>query len=254
MGQSDTSAKKIVIVGATSGIGLEVARRCIAAGWQVGAAGRRTEALEQLRLSAPGQVVVQPMDITRKEAPEQLSQLVERLGGMECYLHVAGVGNQNPELDPAIELRTVQTNTEGFTRLVTAAFNYFARRGEGHIAAVTSIAGTRGLGSAPSYSASKRFQNIYLDSLAQLARIRRLHIRFTDIRPGFVDTDLLSDGHRYPMLMRPERVAARILKALTHRERRVVIDRRYALLVFCWRILPQWLWERLPIRTKRRTE
>jgi len=239
-----------VIVGATSGIGLEVARRCIAAGWRVGAAGRRAEELEQLRLTAPGQVVALPMDITRDDAPERLRQLIGRLGGMDCYLHVAGIGYQNPTLDADKELRTVRTNVEGFTRLVTAAFEWFARRGEGHIAAVTSIAGTQGLGSAPSYSASKRFQNTYLDALAQQARMRRLKIRFTDIRPGFVATALLNDRQRYPMLMRPERVAARIFRALVHRERNVVIDRRYALLVFFWRLIPRWLWERLDIRTR----
>ena len=54
--------KRIVIVGATSGIGLEVARLSIRAGWRVGAAGRRTEALEALRAEAPAQVEIQSMD------------------------------------------------------------------------------------------------------------------------------------------------------------------------------------------------
>ena len=251
MGRTDTATKNIVIVGATSGIGLEVARQCIAAGWQVGAAGRRAEELEQLRLTAPGQVVTRPIDVTRSDAPEQLQQLIEQLGGMDCYLHVAGVGHQNLTLDAETELRTVQTNVEGFTRMVTAAFEWFARRGEGHIAAVTSIAGTQGLGSAPSYSASKRFQNTYLDALSQQARMRRLKIRFTDIRPGFVATALLNDRQHYPMLMRPERVAVRIFRALVRRERSVIIDRRYALLVFFWRLIPRILWERLDIRTRK---
>jgi len=242
--------KRIVIAGATSGIGLETARRCIAAGWRVGIAGRRIEALEALRAEAPEQVEAQALDITSDEAPERLAELVDRLGGMDCYLHVAGIGSQNRELDPAVELRTVRTNVEGFTRMITAAYDWFARRGGGRIAVVSSIAGTKGLGSAASYSASKRFQNTYIDALAQLARMQRLPIRFTDIRPGFTDTDLLGDGHRYPMLMRPERVAARIFRAIERQERCVVIDRRYALLVFFWRLIPRWLWEQLPIRTR----
>ena len=48
--------KRIVIIGATSGIGLEVATLCIREGWRVGAAGRREEALEALRATAPEQV------------------------------------------------------------------------------------------------------------------------------------------------------------------------------------------------------
>lgn len=242
--------KRIVIMGATSGIGLETAKRCIAAGWRVGAAGRRAEELERLRELAPQQVVTESIDITGEAAPAALERLIKRLGGMEIYLHVSGVGSQNPQLDPQIELHTVRTNVEGFTRMTTAAYRYFAAHGGGHLAVVSSIAGTRGLGAAAAYSASKRFQNTYIDSLAQLARMEGLKIRFTDIRPGFVATALLKDGRHYPMLMRSEKVAAGIFRALEHRKRRVVIDCRYALLVFFWRLIPQGLWERLPIRTR----
>jgi len=177
--------KRIVIMGATSGIGLETAKRCIAAGWRVGAAGRRSEELERLRGLAPQQVETEAIDVTDDAAPAALERLIERLGGMDVYLHVAGVGSQNPQLDPTVELHTVRTNVEGFTRMTTAAYGYFAAHGGGRIAVVSSIAGTRGLGVAAAYSASKRFQNTYIDSLAQLARMQGSKIRFTDIRPGF---------------------------------------------------------------------
>ena len=241
--------KRIVIVGATSGIGLEVARRFVKAGWSVGAAGRRTEELEKLKAEAPAQVVVETLDVTQQEAPQRLSALIGKLGGMDIYLHTAGIGRQNTALEPDVELETARTNVEGFIRLITAAFGYFRAHGGGHIAAVSSIAGTKGLGAAPAYSATKRFQRTYLDALAQLARMERLGIRFTDIRPGFVDTALLRCGP-YPMLMRPEKVAGAIFRALCRRRRRIVIDARYRLLVFFWRMLPEWLWERLPVRTK----
>ncbi|WP_337658264.1 SDR family NAD(P)-dependent oxidoreductase, partial [Alistipes sp.] len=137
---------------------------------------------------------------------------------------------------------------EGFVRMVTAAFGYFRSHGGGRIAVISSIAGTKGLGSAPAYSATKRMQNTYIDALAQLARMEGYDIRFTDIRPGFVATPLLSGDGRYPMLMRTEKVAARIMHVLRHPRRRVVIDRRYALMVFFWKLIPEWLWERLKIR------
>lgn len=239
--------KRIVIVGATSGIGLEVAKCCIRQGWKVGAAGRRRQELEQLKEAAPGQVEIEPIDITCGDAPHRLLRLVERTGGMDIYLHAAGIGSRNTELQPETELATLRTNGEGFVRMITAAYAYFRTRNEGHIAVISSIAGTRGLGAAPAYSATKRMQNTYIDSLAQLARMEGLAIRFTDIRPGFVATPLLH-GDRYPMLMQPDTVARRILHALRRRRRRIVIDRRYALLVFFWRLIPEWLWERLTIR------
>ena len=83
---------------------------------------------------------------------------------------------------------------------------------------------------------------------AAAAYMENCGIRFTDIRPGFVATPLLSGDGRYPMLMRTEKVAARIMHVLRHPRRRVVIDRRYALMVFFWKLIPEWLWERLNIR------
>ena len=163
-------------------------------------------------------------------------------------MHCSGIGKRNTGLLPEIELDTLRTNGEGFVRMVTAAFGYFRANGGGHLAVISSIAGTKGLGSAPAYSATKRMQNTYIDALAQLSRMEGYGIRFTDIRPGFVATPLLAgDGH-YPMLMHTEKVAARIMHVLRHPRRRVVIDRRYAVLVFFWKLIPEWLWERLKIR------
>ena len=239
--------KRIVIAGATSGLGHEVARLCIAAGWRVGAAGRNAEALAQLRTQAPAQVETAEIDITHDDAPQRLAELVGRLGGMDIYFHASGIGKRNTELRPDIELATLRTNGEGFVRMATAAFGWFRTHGGGHIAVISSVAGTRGLGAAPAYSATKRLQNTYIDALAQLARMEHIDIRFTDIRPGFVATPLLA-GDDYPLLMQPGPVARRIFRALVQRRRRAVIDRRYAVLVFFWRLIPQWLWERLPVR------
>ncbi|WP_288864393.1 SDR family NAD(P)-dependent oxidoreductase [uncultured Alistipes sp.] len=239
--------KRIVIVGATSGLGQEVARLCIGAGWRVGAAGRNAEALAQLKALAPAQVETAVIDVTRDDAPQLLAELAGRLGGMDIYFHTSGIGKRNTELTPDIELATLRTNGEGFVRMVTAAFSWFRSHGGGHITVVSSVAGTRGLGSAPAYSATKRMQNTYIDALAQLAHMEKLPIRFTDIRPGFVATPLLA-GDDYPMLMQPGPVARRIFRALRHCRRRIVIDRRYTMLVFFWRLIPAWLWERLPVR------
>lgn len=236
-------------MGATSGIGLEVARLFLLRGARIGAAGRRREALDALQAEAPGQVETAVIDVTSEDAPAALLELIGRLGGMDLYFHSAGIGQQNTALDPAIELGTGRTNVGGFLRMVTAAFGYFRTHGGGHIAAISSIAGTKGLGAAPAYSATKRFQSTYLDALSQLAHMEHLGIRITDIRPGFVDTPLLHCGP-YPMLMQPRPVATRIVRALERGRRRIVIDGRYAALVFFWRLVPGWLWERLPIRNK----
>ena len=141
----------------------------------------------------------------------------------------SGIGKQNLSLTPDIELQTAATNVEGFIRMVTAAYHYFEQQGHGHLAVISSIAGTKGLGSAPAYSATKRFQNTYIEALDQLAHINRLPIVFTDIRPGFVATPLLKDD-KYPLLMNVSAVAAHIINALNKKKRTVIIDRR----IKCW--------------------
>lgn len=238
---------KVVIIGATSGIGREVAKLYIARGWKVGIAGRRSAELEALRLEAPGQVCTQVIDVTAADAPKQLEALVEKLGGMDIFLQSSGIGKQNHALQPDIELATAATNVEGFIRMTNAAYHYFERQGHGQLAVISSIAGTKGLGAAAAYSATKRFQNTYIDALDQLARMNRLNISFTDIRPGFVATPLLKDGN-YPLLMKAPVVAQQIVRAIDKKKRVATIDWKYRLLVGFWRLIPRWLWVRLPVR------
>jgi short-subunit dehydrogenase len=237
---------KAIIVGASSGIGLEVAKLLLADGWHIGIAARREEALLELKKTAPERVEVMAIDITHPDAGERLLTLVRQLGGMDLYFHSSGIGKQNRTLEPDIELQTMDTNAIGFTRMIGTAYRYFAEQGKGHIAAITSIAGTKGLGPAPAYSATKVLQATYLQALEQQARQRGLYdIHFTDIRPGFVDTALLSGSFRYPMMLRPESVARDIVSSIRKRRHVRVIDARYRVLTFIWRLVPNFIWRRL---------
>ena len=233
---------KVVIVGASSGIGLEVARLFIQRGWTVGVAARRLDLLQTI-----GAAEVEQIDVTCDDAPEKLMSLINRMGGMDLFFYASGVGKQNRELTPDIESWTVETNGLGFTRMIGCAYRYFAQQGRGHIAAISSIAGTKGLGPAPAYSATKAYQNVYLQALEQQANARKLRIRFTDIRPGFVDTALLSGLPRYPMLLKPERVAREIVSAIEHNKHIRVIDWRYRILTALWRRVPRFIWRQLKL-------
>ena len=261
-------AKKAIVMGATSGIGMEVAKLLAAKGWQVGIAGRRIERLQALisdnkatlqngnitdsKTTPQGGITYyQQIDVTSAEASSQLLELIDKLGGMDLYFHSSGIGWQNNSLDIEKELKTVKTNGLGFTRMVDTAFNWFVHHQssqKARIACITSIAGTKGLGAAPAYSATKRFQNHYLECLSQQARIRHLPISITDIRPGFVKTDLIA-GSTYPLQLQPEDVAKHIVRAIEKGKEVKVIDWRYAILVFFWRLIPRVLWTRLRITT-----
>ena len=174
-------------------------------------------------------------------------EMIDQMGGMDLFFYAAGVGKQNRDLKEDIELMTTTTNGLGFVRMIGEAFRYFAERGEGHIAAITSIAGTKGLGPAPSYSATKAMQNVYLQALEQQANARGLNIYFTDIRPGFVDTALLNGDFHYPMMMKPDVVARQIVRAIKHKKHICVINWKYRLLTMAWRRIPRFIWRRMKL-------
>lgn len=242
------TTKRAVIMGATSGLGYEVARLLLADGWKLGLAGRREENLRELQSEFPEQVCIKAIDVKDSNSDKALLALIDELGGMDIYFHSSGIGYQNAKLDADIELNTLETNGTGFTRLVGTAFRYFKEKGRGHIAVISSIAGTKGLGIAPAYSATKKFQNTYIDALEQLAGMQKLNIRFTDIRPGFVATNLLNDGKNYPMLMKTPYAAKLIVKAVRKHKRVAVIDWKYAILVFFWRLIPRCIWKRMKVK------
>lgn len=120
--------KKAIVIGASSGIGLEVAKILMNQGWTVGVAARRVELLQDL-----GAAAVECIDVTAGDATEALQRLINKLGGMNLFLYASGIGKQNRELTEDIELATVQTNGIGFTRMIGAAYRYFVNQGNGHM-------------------------------------------------------------------------------------------------------------------------
>ena len=240
--QSSDEMKRAIVIGASSGIGIEVARLLLQQGWTLGVAARRVELLQSI-----GDVEVAQIDVTSEDATERLRDLIQKVGGMDLFFYASGIGKQNRELKEDIELATMNTNGVGFTRMIGEAYRYFATQGKGHIAAITSIAGTKGLSPSPSYSATKAMQNVYLQALEQQANARGLKIHFTDIRPGFVDTALLAGDFHYPMMLKPQKVAQEIVRAINRHQHIRVIDWRYRLLTAFWRRIPRCLWRRMKL-------
>ena len=237
-------------MGATSGIGYEVAKILASRGWRVGVAGRREAILAQMVAETDGIVAYEVIDVTIPDAVDGMHNLIDKLGGMDLYFHSSGIGYQNTELDADKELRTIETNCLGMTRLVGEAFRYFEQHPEteGHIAVISSIARTKGLGAAPAYSASKRFTSHYLESLSQLTTIKRIrYIHISDIRPGFVKTPLI-EGSNFPMQLDAGKVAISIVDGIERRKPVITVNWLYRLLVFFWQMIPRSIWIRTRIK------
>ena len=240
--------KRIVIMGATSGIGLRVAEIFAKAGWLVGAAGRNEKVMRKLQADFPDRIRYARIDVDSDSAPEHLRDLISRLGGMDIYFHVAGIGYENEALVTDHDIATARTNVVGFTRMIDTAFRYFCDHGKrGRIAAVTSVAGTKGIGQLASYSSSKKYQQTYLTALDQLARMQGLDISFTDIRPGWIRTPLLDPTRVYPMTMTLDHAVACIVRAIINRKRVCIVDWRWDIAVRLWSLIPDCIWERIPV-------
>lgn len=243
--------KTAIVFGASSGIGYEVATLLIEQGWKVAVTGRRYELLERMQKRYGSNVLPYWIDVTSPDSTKVVDRILSDTGSPDLFLYAAGIGFQNRGLDEQKELDTVKTNSEGMVRTVSHLFNYvrtsktYSNKNKAHIAVITSVAGTKGLGLAPSYSATKKMQSTYLTALTQLAAMEKTPIRFTDIRPGFVNTGMLDPNKKYPMLMDKEKVAKLIVKGLKRKPRVLTIDWRYRLLTGLWRIIPRYLWERM---------
>lgn len=240
--------KRIVIMGASSGIGLRVAEEFASRGIKVGLAARHTEPFKLLKKKYPDNVVYDSIDITRPDAPELLHRLIKKLGGMDIYFHVAGIGFENPPLDPKREVEILDTNACGFARMLSDAYRYFRDNNrKGRIAAVTSVAGTNGIAQLSAYSASKKCAQAYMTALEQLANMEKADVRFTDIRPGWVRTPLLKKDRKYPLEMTLDYAAPLIIKAIVKAPRVAVIDWRWNVIVGLWRMIPDALWTKMHV-------
>lgn len=241
--------KKVVIMGASSGIGLRVAEAFASRGVKVGIAARHTTTMRALKEKYPDFVEYMSIDVTHRDAPSKLEELIGMIGGMDIYFHVAGIGYENLSLDPEREVEIIQTNAGGFARMISAAYRWFRDNNvRGQIAAVTSVAGTNGIGRLSAYSSSKKCAQTYLVALEQLAHAEGARISFTDIRPGWIKTPLLLPGHKYPMEMTLDYALPGIIRAIVRKERVAVIDWRWNLLVGLWRMVPDRLWVRMKMK------
>ena len=246
--------ERVIIIGASSGIGHAVAEGLAAQGVRVGIAARRIERLEALAERYGSEhIAYRAMDVTRDDATAILDELIDEVGAPDILLYATGIGRQNPELDVTTELDTVATNCAGMVRIVDHFINYtkhstaYDAKHKAHIAVITSVAGTMGIGVAPAYSATKSMQSAYLVALSQLARTERLPITLGDIRPGFVATEILNPAKHYPMMMSAQEASRHVIRSLRRRQRITTFDWRYRLLVALWRLIPCALWERLTV-------
>jgi short-subunit dehydrogenase len=237
--------KKVIIIGATSGIGKALARMYSYAGCKVGITGRRENLLLELKNENPELYVIKSFDISLPDINvKNLDELINELGGLDLIIINSGTGNGNDELDFKIEKETIVTNVLGVTEISDWAFNYFRKQGYGQLALVSSIAGMRGGRTAPAYSASKAFIINYTEALRAKAKNLRLPIYVTDIRPGFVDTAMAKSPKKF-WVATPQKAAKQIYSALNRKKKIAYITKRWLIFAYIIKLLPKWIFDRI---------
>jgi len=240
--------KRIIIIGATSGIGLELARLFIKEGGRIGITGRRLHLLDDLQKQFPSQVVTECFDVMGNDNIVHLKSLIDKLGGLDLLIYNSGYGDVSETLDWAIDKQTTLTNVNGFVEIVNYTFNYFVKQGRGQIAAISSLASLRENSQAPAYSASKAYMSMYMAGLFLKARrIKKvdpkINIAITDVQPGFINTKMAKGKGRFweaPV----EKAARQIFKAIQEKRRKVYVTHRWALIAWLLKWMPHFILRR----------
>jgi short-subunit dehydrogenase len=237
-----TENKKVIIIGATSGIGKELALQYATKGYSVGITGRRETLLNELKEKFPSQIFTESFDVSDERNIEHLKKLIDEMNGVDIFIYNAGYGEPAEILNPEIEKRIYETNVKGFVDLTSFMFNYFIQQSHGQIAATSSIAAIRGLSLAPGYSASKAFMSNYMESLHMKAKKIKAKIYITDIQPGFVKTKEAKNKQFW--VASPEKAAREIISAIEAKKWRVYITKRWWLIAKLIKHAPSWLYHR----------
>jgi short-subunit dehydrogenase len=230
------SPRTAVIAGASSGIGLALARMLASRGFRLVLLARRRELLEQIADELPGDVITGVMDVGDVSAPEDFARVLDELGTVDQIYLSAGTGHLNPGLDWSLEDETFRVNALGFAGMSAAAYRFFERQGSGHLVGITSIAALLGSAEAPAYNASKACASRYLDGLRMRARAAKLPVYVTDILPGFVDTAMMKAEKPF-WVASPEKAAAQIISAVDRKKGRAYVSRRWGVVALLLRLL-----------------
>jgi hypothetical protein len=211
--------RKILIVGATSTIAEQTARRFAAAGDALFLTGRNEERLaaiaDDLGVRGAPTVGTQVMDADDLAAHGPMIDAAETaLGGLDTVLVAYGTLPDQAACaaDPAAAVAAWHTNAVSVIALLTDIANRFERQAHGTIAAISSVAGDRGRASNYVYGSAKAGLNAFMDGLRH--RLFAAGVQVVNIRPGMVDTPMTADFDKGPLFASPEKVGADIHKAI----------------------------------------
>jgi len=254
----DWRGKRVFITGASSGIGSALASEFAKRGAVVGAFARRGEELSKLKeeaLSAEGDVFPIVGDVTSwSDISNAVSGFISDHGHIDLMIANAGIGGNSRRADqysPEDFKRVIDVNLIGSFNTIRSVLPSMLERGSGHLVAISSLAGFRGLPKSGAYCSSKAgmtslFESVRLDC-------RGTGVDVTVIQPGFIRTPL-TEGRRskLPFMMELDESVPYFMRAIETKKRFAAFPWPLALLVRSGKFFPAWLYDRIAGSTKYR--
>ncbi|MDD9912337.1 MAG: SDR family NAD(P)-dependent oxidoreductase [Alphaproteobacteria bacterium] len=214
--------KKVIITGATSGIGYALAKEFHSRGYIVGITGRREKRLLQLAEELGHErVFIQTLDVTARDVHEKLDSLADAMDGVDIFVANAGVGYVTRTLDLAKDRHIIDVNVTGFVATVCWAAQKFTEQKHGHIVGISSVASTFYSGVTAAYNASKAFVCSYLMGIRLMFKTQKLPVFVTEVRPGFVESEMV-EGQKGMFWVAKTSVAAYQMVEAVERKKKVV--------------------------------
>lgn len=249
------SAQRIIITGASSGIGAALARRYSASGATLGLIARRKPELERLAAGFASRCEIYPLDVRDAAALAAAARhFIKRHGCPDVVIANAGVSvgtlTEFAEDARAFE-EVIDTNVIGMVNTFRPFVAGMRERDGGALAGIASVAGYRGLPGAAAYSASKAAAIAYLESLR--VELRGSGVKVITICPGYIATPM-TEKNPYPMpfLMGADEAAAKIASLIARGKAYSVIPWQMALIARILHVLPNWAYDRLVAGARRK--
>ena len=245
---ADSDPRTIVISGASSGLGLALARHYLKRGAQIAAIARRRDLLQSLSEQFPGQVEIYPLDVRDAAAMQAAAQdFIARHGVPDVVIANAGVSIGTLTChaeDNDVFQHVMDINVMGAVHTFQPFVEAMRAAGRGRLAGIASVAGFRGLPGAGAYSASKAALISCLESLR--IEMRGSGVKVVTICPGYIRTPM-TDINPYPMpfLLEADEAARRIACVIEQGKSFAVVPWQMALVGRVLKLLPDWLYDAL---------
>ena len=240
-----------IIIGASDGLGAELARKLAREGVSLALLARRKEKLEALcnEINTQGQSArAYVHDVSNyDDVPQLLARIVADLGGLDLVVFVAGVNYPPGGIDKynfENDRKMIEINLIGAMAWLHPIAEMFQSAKAGQIVGIASVAGDRGRVGNPGYNTSKAGLATYLEALRN--RLTRYGVNVLTVKPGFLKTDMLKAAQgATPFAIEPSKAADDILKAMKKRKQQIYTPSLWRWIMLAIQHTPSFIFRKL---------